>query len=142
MGEGFSITPREALAMGKPCIVTNNTSQQTICNSGHVIPLQANKKISAVFEFMGNKPCGHFFDCDTDDLANSMKNVVNNYDKHLKQAHQGREWVKQYLWSELKPLYLNLLKPKNLVLGENNVISHELFQTNNIALFNKIKGLV
>ena len=141
MGEGFSITPREALAMGKPCIISNNTCQQTICKSGYVVPLEANKKVSAVFEFMGNKPCGHFFDCDVDDLSSSMKNVVNNYDKYLKQAIQGREWVKQYLWSELRPLYLSLLKPKNVVMGESNIVTPELFQTNSPTLFNKIKGL-
>src|SRR5690606_6742478 len=26
MGEGFSITPREVLALGRPCIVSNNTA--------------------------------------------------------------------------------------------------------------------
>ena len=35
-GEGFSITPREALALGKPCIITDNTAHTSIVNTGYV----------------------------------------------------------------------------------------------------------
>jgi glycosyltransferase involved in cell wall biosynthesis len=40
MGEGFAATPREALAASIPCILTDNTSQTLICNSGaaRVVP--------------------------------------------------------------------------------------------------------
>ena len=34
--EGFSITPREALAAGIPCILSNNTAHKTICETGLV----------------------------------------------------------------------------------------------------------
>ena len=141
MGEGFSVTPRETMALGKPCIVTNNTSHQTICNSGYVIPLISNKKTPAVYEVFGNKTIGNFYDCNVDDLSKLMKNVVNNYDKYLQQAQYGREWVKQYLWSELQPIYLNLFKPTNIELSKTNNITSQIFQTDNKILFNKMKDL-
>lgn len=140
-GEGFSVTPREALALGRPCIVTNNTAHKTICNGGHVIPLPANKKLPAVYEVFANKQIGFFYDCEINDLIKSMKDVVNNYDKHLKQAHSGRAWVKQYLWSELKPTYLNLLKPTNISLDTVNNVSATEFKTNNKNLYSKMKGI-
>ena len=40
-GEGFSLTPREALALGKPCIITNNTAHQTIAKTGFVYVVQS-----------------------------------------------------------------------------------------------------
>lgn len=50
MGEGFSITPREALACGKPCILTNNTAQKSICNSGTVRVVPSNIPVPAMYD--------------------------------------------------------------------------------------------
>ena len=41
-GEGFSIGPREALALGIPCILSNNSAQKTICHSGLVRSVPSN----------------------------------------------------------------------------------------------------
>ncbi|MFA6535686.1 MAG: glycosyltransferase [Candidatus Babeliales bacterium] len=50
MGEGFSVTPREALACGKPCILTNNTAQTTICNSGSVSVVRSEILVPAIYD--------------------------------------------------------------------------------------------
>lgn len=141
MGEGFSITPREVMALGKPCIVSNNSSHGTICKSGLVIPLNSTKKVPALYEVFGNQIIGNFYDCNNEDLISAMVDVVNNYDQHLKQAKLGREWVKQYLWSELQSTYLNLFKPQNITLSATNSVTHNEFQTNDSKLYNKIKDL-
>lgn len=141
MGEGFSITPREVMALGKPCIVSNNTSQKTICDSTYVVPLKSNKKIPAIYEVFGNKIIGNYYDCNTDDLSNLMGDVYENYDQYLQQSQKGRDWVKQYLWSELKDTYLNLVKPSNILLGNTNKIDNYQFQTNDKNLFKKMKEL-
>jgi glycosyltransferase involved in cell wall biosynthesis len=142
MGEGFSVTPRESLALGKPCIVTNNTAHKTICDSGYVVPLLANKKIPAVYEVFGNQIIGNFYDCDVNDLSKSMMNVYDNFDEFSKKAQLGREWVKQYLWSELAPTYLNIFKPKLIELKKSNVVNKNGFQTNNENLFRKMQELL
>ncbi len=140
-GEGFSVTPREALALGIPCIVSNNSAQQTICKSGHVKVLESTIKKSAKYEVFGNKVIGNYYDCDTLVLQSHMLHVVNNYDLYLKNSLPGKEWVKQYLWSELKPIYLNLFKPKSIVFSSINKVDGNIFQTNNKKLFNKMKDL-
>ncbi|MFH1831974.1 MAG: glycosyltransferase [bacterium] len=50
MGEGFSITPREALAAGIPCILTKNTAQITICESGAVRPVKSDILVPAFYD--------------------------------------------------------------------------------------------
>lgn len=141
MGEGFSITPRETLALGKPCILSNNSAHKTICDSGFVLPLSSNIKTPAIYEVFQNKQIGYYHDCETEELAKSMLNVVNNYDKYLQQAAGGRQWVQQYLWSSLKSTYINLIKPKNVVLGSDNFVDASVFRTNDKKLFNKLKNL-
>lgn len=139
MGEGFSITPREMMALGKPCILSNHTCHKTICNSGFVIPLRANVRVPAYYEVF-DQNIGYQLDCNVDDLANLMLDVVNNYDTYLQQAQGGREWVKQYLWSSLKPVYTNLIKPKEIVLGNTNLVTSQIFQTNDKKLLQKLKS--
>jgi glycosyltransferase involved in cell wall biosynthesis len=142
MGEGFSIPPREALALGIPAIVSDNTAHKTICKSGFVIPLPADKKIPAIYEVFKNAQIGNFYDCSADDLANLMKKTVDNYPKYLEQAIRGRAWAKQYLWSELRPLYMSLVKPQKVLFGKENKISPEGWTTNDAVLFSKLKGLL
>jgi glycosyltransferase involved in cell wall biosynthesis len=141
MGEGYSITPREALALGRPCILSNNSAHKTICNSGFVIPLTANIKTPAIYELFGTKPIGNFYDCRTQDLAILMREVYNNYDKYLEQAKGGKEWVKQYLIENLKATYVNLLKPKKITFGDKNLVTADIFQTNDKKLYTKMKSV-
>lgn len=50
MGEGFSITPREAIACGTPCIITNNTAQTTICSAGSVRVVESAIPVPAFYD--------------------------------------------------------------------------------------------
>lgn len=138
MGEGFSITPRETLALGKPCILSNNSCHKTICDSGYVVPLTSNIKIPAQYEIFGDQQIGYYNDCNVDDLASSMEDVANNYDKYLEKAQAGREWVKQYLWSSLKQIYINLISPRNIELSQYNHIDAHCFKTSDKKLYQKM----
>lgn len=136
-GEGFSITPREALAMGKPCILSNNTAHRTICDTGLTIPVTANTKVAANYEVFGQR-IGNFFDCSVADTAAAMKKVYENYDTyHSIVKNGGPKWVKQYVWSELKTKYLTVIKPTKIILGTKNEIHDTHIETNSKSLLNK-----
>ena len=137
-GEGFSITPREVLALGIPCILSNNTAHKTICETGLVIPLKSEKKIPAIYEVFGNKQIGNFFDYKEEDLIKLMKDVIDNYGQYLEQSNKGREWVKQYTWDNLKNKYINLFKPKNIILSKENLITEDKLETNDSILYKKL----
>jgi glycosyltransferase involved in cell wall biosynthesis len=141
-GEGFSITPRESLALGIPAIVSNNTVHKTIINSGNVVSLKANNKVPARYEVFNNKQFGYFYDCSEDDLIDRMEYVVNNYETCLEQAKNGRKWVKQYLWSSLKNKYLSMLNPKEVKYGKDNKIIDNGIITNSRVLVNKWKKVL
>lgn len=140
-GEGFSITPRETIALGIPCILSNNSAHKTIVNSGFVIPVKAEKQVPAKYEVFKNKQIGNFYNCDSNDLGKAMLDVKANYNKHLDKARKGREWVSQYLWSSLKPIYLNLFKANGLEFSNENKITENSWKTNDKNLFEKMKAL-
>ena len=138
-GEGFSITPREAIAMGKPCILSKNTAHRTICDSGLVIPVESNIKTPAYYEVFGQQ-IGNFFDCQKTDVTKAMLDVYKNYDKYQDKVKiDGPIWVKQYLWSELKNKYLSVIKPSKIVLGNKNEVHNDHLETNSKILHAKYK---
>lgn len=138
-GEGFSITPREAIAMGKPCILSENTAHRTICESGFAISIKSNTRIPAYYEVFGQQ-IGNFFDCQSSDVTKAMLDVYNNYDTYQKKVQNGgQDWVKQYLWSNLKNKYMSIIKPQRIVLSTTNQIHETHIETNSKILYSKIK---
>ena len=67
--------------------------------------------------------------------------MYNNYSQYLLKARKARKWVKQYRWQNLKQQYLNLVKPREVILGNQNIITNEYLMTNSKKLYYKYKGL-
>lgn len=168
MGEGFSITPREALACGIPCILTDNTAQTTICNSGAVRVVPANILVPAFYDVhyrndflranlfsrsiqsteiaeqnvWRSAMLGYQFDCDEMDARQAMRDVYTNYAKYRKAAKQGRQWVQQYLVKNLSQKYVSLVKPEAIILGPDNIIGDKQLMTNSQALYDKYLSII
>ena len=144
-GEGFSITPREALAAGIPCIVSKNTAQKTICDSGYVYAVDSNIKERGIYDFNGpeelknNQDIGYQFNCTLKDSCKALKTVYERYPFYLKKAENGRIWVQHYTLENLKKRYLCLFKPKKIMLGRKNTITDSCITTNSKKLYDKIK---
>jgi hypothetical protein len=140
-GEGFSVQPREAMALGIPTIITNNTAQKTICNSDLVECVDSNIEKTAYYQEWDRVIIGNNFDCTVDDLANAMLKVYENYDDYLKQSEAARAWAANYQYENLKEKYLNMVKPKKVILGDRNEITDEYLMTNSKELYEKYKAL-
>ncbi len=114
-GEGFSNTPREAMAAGVPVILSNNTAHRTLVNSGYVLPVESSKAIDAWYEAF-TKPivAGKQFDCTQYAVEEALQEMVIHYDKYYDKAKEGRDWVLQYDWSVAKSLVEALYAPVDL----------------------------
>jgi glycosyltransferase involved in cell wall biosynthesis len=139
--EGFSIQPREAMALGIPSIVTGNTAQTTICESGFVRAISSTIPEPAdYFDFEG-MTYGERFNCSVDEAATALLDLYDHYDEYLKKAELGRKWVRQYEFKNLKDLYLSLVKPKKVILGNEDKITEEYLMTRSEALYKKYLAL-
>jgi len=138
-GEGFSIIPREAMALGIPVIVTDNTGQSTIVRSGLV------EKVPSLIEkpaeyYLGGKYffMGVNYDFDINDAARVMKDVVKNHQRYLDQAPAARDWAMGYSYAnkDLQGRYVRLFfHPERCVLGDQDVVQEGclFFDKNNPA---------
>lgn len=140
-GEGFSITPREAMAMGIPCILSNNTAHKTICNTGLVVPVEANIARPAYYDSFSSM-CGVNFDCRIFDVVMALKEMYQNYKKYIGQAESARNWTKQYLYSNLRDSFLTLIKPKDVQIAQEDTIDNGVIRTTSQELYHKYHAFI
>jgi len=123
LGEGFSNTPREAMALGIPIIVTDNTAQSTIVRSGFGVGVPCNKVIPALYDgIKKTMRTGFHFDCELEALKKALLEMVNNYPHYQLQVAGARQWVRQYDWPQFKDAYFTLFNPQKIILSNEDRI--------------------
>jgi len=138
LGEGFSIQPREAMALGLPVIVSNNTAHQTIVKSGLVAEIPCTPRPCYV-EYQNDVWELHVPDFEAS--VQALRSVYENYEQSLEKAAERREWAAQYQMERLKPLYASLINPAKVSLGEVDSITPEGLTTTSEALYAKYKSI-
>jgi glycosyltransferase involved in cell wall biosynthesis len=141
MGEGFSIPPREAMALGIPVIATDATAQKTLCDSDLVRRVMANIPVKATYCWT-NTFTGSFFDCTVEEIAAALIDMHENYPYYLKKNEEARSWAADYSYKRLRPYYLSLLKPTSVILGRENRLEPGRLITNSKELYNKYNTLL
>lgn len=139
-GEGFSIQPREAMALGLPVIISDNTAHKTIINSQLAHAVTCPIAEIAYYVFLKCE-CGEEYVADVAQAAAVMRYVYENYEDCLKTAQDRRQWAANYRFEYLKPLYLNLIKPTRITLGDHNEVTKEGLITNSPELYAKYQNL-
>lgn len=138
-GEGFSIQPREAMALGIPVIAADNTAQTTICKSSYAVAVPSTALEPATYPW--GATYGNFYLCDWEKAAVAMQEVYRNYPSFLKRSQEMRHWVEQYQYKNLKDYYKSLVKPKKVILGTENKITPDYIMTTSKKLFTKYNSL-
>lgn len=138
--EGFSIQPRESMALGIPCIVSDNTAQSTICKTGLIKTVSCPTKEIAYYELFQDV-FGFRYHVDFNETVEALRDMYSHYDQYLLESNKLREWASFYDYEKLKPLYCSLLKPKKVILGEENSIKEGVLTTNSKTLYRKYKTL-
>lgn len=137
-GEGFSITPREALALGTPCILSDNTAHKTICKTGLVYAVPCPLQRPSEREFY-HVDVGDNFNCLLKDVRKALRAVPENYAYYLKQAPERRKWAMKYTFSALRNRYYTLLKPKKVIKGDRNELTSSYLMTKSDNLIKKYR---
>jgi glycosyltransferase involved in cell wall biosynthesis len=141
-GEGFSISVREAMALGLPCVVTNNTAHRTICLSGLVYPVECPISKKAYYE-AGNFVLGENFDFNQGDMVKALESAYQNYDIDYKSFNNRKKWVlNNYSLEVLQGTYASLFKPASIKFGSSNLIYKDSLVTNSLNLYKKYLKII
>ena len=141
-GEGFSIQPRESMALGVPVIISNNTGQEVIAKSGHTKVVKSEILKPAYYNTIQDEPIGFNYDVKLEDVVYAMQDVYKNYDQYLKKSEEMRNWASSYQYKRLKPLYLTLVKPKEISYSDENLIEDGRIVTKSKSLYEKYRRVL
>lgn len=138
-GEGYSVTPREAMALAVPCIITDNTAHSELCKTGFPICIPSHEKKPADYRKQFGCYCGYNFNCQITDIQKALRLVYEKYPSFLNNAKKSRKWIRQFVYENLKKKYLNLVKPKYVSWGTQDLITDEYLITTSKNLYLKYK---
>jgi hypothetical protein len=104
-GEGFGLAPLQAMALGRPTILTNAHGHESYAHLG--IGLDWEPSDADYFMF---GDAGQWWEPDFDGLCEAMWDVYNNYDDHCVAAHAAAEIIgKDWTWSNTTDAFLEAL---------------------------------
>jgi glycosyltransferase involved in cell wall biosynthesis len=109
-GEGFGITPLEAMATGIPAIVPNAHGISEYFNSNYMLEVNSDGRCPGLYHRFKGQDVGEMVVCDIKDLRKQMRYAYN----HQKEMHElGRaasEYVKAYTYQHTAERLASVLK--------------------------------
>lgn len=142
-GEGFSIQPREALALGIPVLLSNNTAQKSIINNVHAQSLESKIQQPCFYKNL-HLISGDNFDFEIDDLAYALKQAYENRASFLEKGEENKAYAALFDYTQLNHLYKNIINPKQCIIGPKNQILDDGIMTDSQELkekYERLKGL-
>ena len=141
--EGFSIAPREALALGIPTIISNNTAHLDLANNPGVLFIPSENEIPAVADFDGLK-FGMQYDLNVEDISICLKKMYDNYSFYKEAALKNNCENLKLSFSSLTNDYLTLIEPNQIILSNENKIDsiNKILYTSSKALFEKYNKVI
>lgn len=140
-GEGFSLTPREAMCLKIPCILSNNSAHIEIIEQDLCIGVDCLIKKPAYFinikEYAGN-----LYYPTSNSLTSAFRKFADDPRRYREMVDRAYTWVQQYDLYNIKDYYLNIIIPKDLRLGSYNIVTKEYLQTNDKILYQKYLRLI
>lgn len=113
-GEGFGMTPLEAMATGLPTIVPNAHGISHYFNSDYMYEVKVKEMAPAIYSRYKGQDVGKMPICDVDDLARQMRYIYEHQEEAAEKGRLAAEYVAQWTYSNtalrLKEIFDEYLK--------------------------------
>lgn len=107
-GEGFGLQPLQAMAMGRPTILTNAHGHESFAHLGIPIGWKESKADYFIYGDAGN-----WWEPDLEELCEAMWDVYINYDKHAKKAVASALVIRDdWTWENTTDRFMEILGPE------------------------------
>lgn len=93
-GEGFGMTPLEAMATGMPAIVPNAHGISEYFDPEYMYEAKVKETCPAIYARYKNQDVGKMVVCDVDQLAEQMRYIYEHQDEAIEKGRRASEYVK------------------------------------------------
>jgi len=117
-GEGFGLTPLEAMATGMPAIVPNAHGISEYFNDKYMYEAKVKETCPAIYSRYKGQDVGKMVVCDVDQLAKQMRYVYEHQDQAIEIGRQASEYVKNWTGTKTaENLYMIFKKIQSIDLN-------------------------
>lgn len=98
-GEGFGITPLEAMATGIPAIVPNAHGISEYFDPRYMLEVEVEKKVPALYNKFKGEDVGSMVLCSVEDLRKKMRHAFKNQADMKALGKEASEYVKKFTFA-------------------------------------------
>lgn len=109
-GEGFGITPLEAMATGIPAIIPNAHGITEYFDSSCMYEAKIGERCPALYSRYKGQDVGEMIVCDVDALAQKMRYVYEHQDEAIAMGERASEYVKKYTIQNTAQQLIEIIK--------------------------------
>jgi len=129
-GEGFGITPLEAMATGMPAIVPNAHGISEYFNSRYMYEVEVEKTCPGVYYRYKGQDVGDMVVCSVKHLRQQMRYVYEHQEEALEKGRIASKYVKKYTYEEtakrLNKIFSSIMKGPLPKRKKSNVLTLDL----------------
>lgn len=140
-GECYSITPRQAFALGKPAIISAGHAHDEMIESGLFIPIKVAGYEPAHYEAFNGQAIGLQCYYNNSDISNALRTAYFKYTEIISKSNERIEYAESFSHEQLKYFYINIVAPKIIFLGKTNEILKEGLSTTSKDLYRKYDNI-
>jgi hypothetical protein len=138
-GEGFSITPLEAITLKVPLILSNNTAHIKYCNQPFTIPINCPVK-EYIYDIYTRSDL-QFYNLKIEDACNAMIKMYKNYQYYKDMAIKyGPKFALNFSYQELHKKYKTIVLPRKIIVSNKKIIHDNYIETDSMEFYNKVKS--
>lgn len=112
-GEGFGLTPLEAMATGIPAIVPNAHGISEYFNADYMLEVDVDGECPGLYNRFKGQYTGEMVVCSTDSLRKQMRYAYNHQKEMHELGKRASEYVKQYTYAKTAANLAEIFKKWN-----------------------------